>query len=66
VRVHVRRHHKLILSVMIVLLIVAGVLEVAQDQETIRIRSKNAAEDPLFPGYVSALLGTVATDGNHY
>jgi cardiolipin synthase len=66
VRIRLRRHHKLVLSIVIVLLIVIGLLAVAQDQETIRVQSAHAAEDPRFPGYVSALLGTVATGGNRY
>src|SRR4051812_42510163 len=66
VRFKPRRHHKLILSILIVLGIVAVLLAVAQDQQTIRMQSAHAAEDPLFPGYVSALLGMVATGGNRY
>jgi cardiolipin synthase A/B len=61
-----RRHHKLILSVIIVLIIVAGLLAIAQDQQTLRIQSLHAAEDPLFSGYVSALLGVATTGGNTY
>ena len=65
-RVQLRRHHTLVLSFLIVVAIVIAVLAIAQDQETIRIESAHAAEDPLFPGYVSGLLGTVATGGNQY
>jgi cardiolipin synthase len=60
------RHHKLIGTIVIVILIVAALLAIAQDQTTLRIRSAHAADDPLFPAYVSGVLGTVATGGNQY
>ena len=65
-RLKLRRHNKFALVVLIVLIIVGGLLALAQDQETLRIRSAHAAEDPLFPGYVAALLGGIATGGNRY
>ena len=52
-----RRHRKLALWVFVVLTIVGVLLAFAQDQQTLRIESAHAADDPLFPGYVSALLG---------
>jgi len=61
-----RRHHKLILSIIIVLGILASLLAIAQDQETLKIQSAHAADDPVFAGYVSALLGAYATGGNQY
>jgi cardiolipin synthase len=66
VRLKLRYHHKLVLSVLIVLGIVAVLLAVAQDQETLRVNSAHTAGDPLFPAYVSALLGAAATGGNRY
>ena len=59
-------HHKLIISILVVFGIVAVLLAIAQDQHTLKIESAHAAADPLFPGYVSALLGTVETGGNRY
>jgi cardiolipin synthase len=56
----------LIFTVLIVIALAAGLLALAQDQETLRIQSAYGAEDPLFPGYVSALLGAYATGGNRY
>jgi len=61
-----RHHRKLIISVLIVLGVIAVLLAIAQDQKTLKIESRYAVEDPLFPGYVSALLGTNATGGNTY
>jgi cardiolipin synthase A/B len=46
--------------------VVAGVLVLAQDQATIRIRSDIPAEDPRSPAYVAALSAAALTRGNHY
>ena len=62
----IRYHHKLVLSILIVLGILAVLLAVAQDQETLKIESAHSADDPRFPAYVSALLNTQATGGNSY
>ena len=61
-----RHHRKLIYTVLIVLGVGAGLLALAQDQETLKIQSTYAAEDPQFPAYVSALLGAYASGGNQY
>jgi cardiolipin synthase len=66
VRLRLHRHHKLGLAIIIVLVIVVALLAIAQDQETLRIESPYRAEDPLFPAYVSALLGVEALGGNRY
>jgi cardiolipin synthase len=66
VKLKLRRHNKFALAVLIVLVLVGVLLAVAQDQETLRIESAHAAEDPQFPAYVSALLGGLATGGNSY
>ena len=65
-RFRLRRHHKFLLSVLIVVGIVVSLLAIAQDQETLKIQSPYKADDPLFPAYVSALLGTLETGGNRY
>ena len=65
-RFRLRRHHKFVLSVLIVVGIVVILLAIAQDQETLKIQSPYKADDPLFPAYVSALLGTLETGGNRY
>jgi cardiolipin synthase A/B len=66
VKLQLRRHNKFALIVLIVLVVVGGLLAIAQDQQTLRIESAHAAEDPLFPLYVAALLGGQATGGNRY
>jgi cardiolipin synthase len=53
------------------ILIVAGVvvailLLLAQDQQTLTVRSAIGAEDPAHPAYLSALVGAALTEGNRY
>lgn len=45
---------------------VALLLMFAQDQETLKIRSAVAADDPRHPAYVSALIGAALSRGNRY
>jgi cardiolipin synthase len=66
VKFKLRYHHKLVFSILIVLGILALLLAIAQDQETLKIESAHAAKDPLFPSYVAALLNVPATGGNRY
>ena len=61
-----RKHHKLVFSILIVCGIVAALLAIAQDQETLKIQSAYGADDRRFPAYVAALLGADATGGNQY
>lgn len=60
------RHFKLIVTIGVIIAVVAGLLMLAQDQVTLKIESAHAADDPKFPGYVSALLGAHPTGGNTY
>ena len=41
-------------------------LAIAQDQETIRLRSAVGAEDPRAPAYIAALTGVPLSSGNSY
>jgi cardiolipin synthase A/B len=45
---------------------VALMLMFAQDQETLKIRSTIAADDPRHPAYLSALVGAPLSRGNHF
>lgn len=45
---------------------IGGLLLIAQDQETLKLRSAIAAEDPRHPRYIATLIGTALTEGNHY
>jgi cardiolipin synthase len=62
----IQHHRKLIFSIFIVFGIVAFLLAIAQDQETLKIESAYGADDPNFAGYVAALLGAQSTGGNQY
>jgi cardiolipin synthase len=46
--------------------VLAGFLMLAQDQETLKIHSARAAEDPDHGAYVAALVGSAMTTGNRY
>jgi cardiolipin synthase A/B len=56
----------LIIGIVIALLVIAGGLLIAQDQETLRVRTELAAADPQFPQYLARLLGTPVTVGDSY
>jgi cardiolipin synthase A/B len=47
-------------------LIVAGLLALAQDQQTLTIRSAISAEDPRHPAYLAALVGADLSRGNRF
>ena len=53
-----------------ILLVAAGVVAVllmlAQDQETLKVRSAVSSEDPGHPGYIAALVGSGLSRGNRY
>jgi cardiolipin synthase len=56
----------LIIGVVIAVLVIAGGLLIAQDQETLRVRTSLAAADPQFPEYLARLLGAPLTSGDSY
>jgi cardiolipin synthase len=56
----------LILGIVSACVVIAVGLLFAQDQETLRVRTSVAAEDPLFPQYLSRLLGHPLTTGDAY
>ena len=60
------RHRKLIITVVIIVVLVGGMLALAQDQATLKIDSAYGASDTKFAGYTAALLGAEATGGNSY
>ena len=61
-----RYHHKLILSVLIVFVVLAVLLALGKDRVTLRINSEYSAADPRFLPYVTALIGSQPTSGNSY
>jgi cardiolipin synthase len=73
-RQHWARHHRILAGALIVVILIAAGLVLAQDQETLRIKSSLAADDARFPLYLANLLGhrltahdsyVVHTNGDH-
>jgi cardiolipin synthase len=60
------RPRNLVFALLIVALVIAGALVIAQDQETLRVRTSLAAADPRFPEYLARLLGAPLTSGDAY
>ena len=56
----------IIAAFLLALTLVAAGLVIAQDQETLRVRSPLAAEDERFPEYLARLLGHPLTSGDSY
>ena len=56
----------LLSALLIAVLIIAGALVIAQDQETLRVRTSLAAGDPRFPEYLARLLGAPLSSGDSY
>jgi len=65
-RVHWARHHRILAGILIGLIVVAAGLVIAQDQETLRIRSSIGTADPRFPEYLARLVGHPLTTGDSY
>ena len=59
------RRALLILAAILLIVLIFGLI-IAQDQETLRIRSAVAAEDPASVAYVADLVGAPVTGGNVY
>ena len=56
-RHHWARHHRILAGVLIVMIVIAAGLLIAQDQETLRVKSPLDAGDARFPQYLANLLG---------
>ena len=65
-RLHWARHHRILAGVLICLIVLAAGLLIAQDKETLRVRTSLAVDDPRFPQYLSDLLGHQLTQGDSY
>jgi cardiolipin synthase len=63
---NLRYHHKLWISVLIVLGILVAVVWLAKDKEVLKIDSAYGADDPEFPLYLAALAGAHPTSGNRF
>ena len=60
----IRHHRRLLLTLLVVTVFVVVGLVIAQDQETLKVRTDVAATEPRFPAYLARLLGHGLTDGN--
>src|SRR5688572_27237516 len=60
------RTRKLIVGVAVAAVVVATGLLIAQDQETLRVKSPLSAADARFPEYLARLLGHSLTEGDSY
>jgi cardiolipin synthase len=65
-REHWRRHHRILAGILIAVIVVAAGLLIAQDQETLRIRSSIGVADERFPDYLARLVGHPLTTGDSY
>jgi len=61
-----RRRHFFMVVLLVAVLTAAVGLAIAQDQETLRLRSALAADDANAPAYLAALIGGELTLGNSY
>jgi cardiolipin synthase A/B len=65
-RQHWAKHHRILAGVLIGVIVVGVGLLIAQDQETLKIKTPLATEDPRFPEYLARLLGHSLTQGDSY
>src|ERR1044071_320639 len=65
-RLHWARHHRILAGILIGLIVLAAGLLIAQDQETIQIKSSLAVDEPRFPQYLANLLGHRLTSNDSY
>ena len=56
----------LIIGIVIGMVVVGMGLVIAQDQETLRVRTPLAATDGRFPGYLAKLAGHALSSGDRY
>lgn len=56
----------LVAALLLAAVIIVGALAIAQDQETLRVRTSLAASDPRFPEYLARLLGAPLNRGDSY
>jgi cardiolipin synthase len=63
---HLPKARNLLIGIAVGLMVIAGALLIAQDQETLRVRTPVAASDAAFPEYLARLLGAPLTVGDSY
>src|SRR4051794_18845343 len=65
-RAHWPRHHRILAGILIVAILIAAGLVIAQDQETLRVRTSIGVEDRRFPDYLARLVGHQLTASDSY
>jgi cardiolipin synthase len=65
-RLHWAKHHRIMAGVLIGVILIGGGLLMAQDKETLQIRSPLDVEDNRFPDYLARLVGHPLTHGDAY
>lgn len=63
---HLPKARNLLIGIAVAVMVVAGALLIAQDQETLRVGTSLAAGDAPFPDYLARLLGAPLTSGDAY
>jgi cardiolipin synthase len=66
VHLKVPKPRTVLAAIIVALLILGAGLLIAQDQETLRVRTEVSAADPRFPDYLGRLLGAPLTSGDGY
>ena len=65
-RQHWAKHHRIMAGILIAVILIGGGLLLAQDKETLEIRSPLSADDSRFPEYLARLSGHELTVGDGY
>ncbi|MDQ3169354.1 MAG: phospholipase D-like domain-containing protein [Acidobacteriota bacterium] len=60
------RRRKILIAIGAIVLVIAAVLLLVQDEEFIYVQSAYSAEDPRFPAYVGAIGGSPVTRGGSF
>lgn len=55
-----------LIGIVVAVLVIAAGLMIAQDQETLQVKTSIAVADPAFPAYLARLLGDPLTTGDAY
>src|SRR3954469_11082056 len=61
---HMPKSRNVVAAVVLIALLVGIALALAQDQETLRVRTTVAMDDPGFPLYLARLLGNPLSHGD--
>ena len=63
---HLPKPRNVLLSLLAAAMVIAGGLLIAQDQETVRVRTSLGSTDPRYPDYLARLVGAPLTTADSY